>query len=81
MLVKKYWNLSRLFVAPSVQRRGIGGHLLTLPIATCSGKSPRGAVLPNSAPAAIPFYTRHGFARREPTRALPPGYAAMELSF
>src|SRR5205814_10688278 len=55
VLVKNYWNLSSLFVAPSLQRQGIGGRLLSAAIAECSTKSPKGAVLLNSAPAAVAF--------------------------
>jgi GNAT superfamily N-acetyltransferase len=42
VLVKNHWNLCSLFVAPSVQRQGVGGCLLSAAIAECSGKSPRG---------------------------------------
>lgn len=81
VLVKEYWNLCSLFVDPSMQKQGIGKVLLSTAIASCLGKSPYNAVRLNAAPAAVPFYARHGFTPLVPTRPLPPGFAAMELRF
>jgi GNAT superfamily N-acetyltransferase len=77
VLVKDHWNLCSLFVAPESQGRGIGSALLEAACAACAGLSPKAAVFLNAAPGAIGFYERHGFAPRESTQALPPGFRAM----
>lgn len=77
VLLKDHWNLCALFVAPEFQGRGIGTALLEAACAASAGRSPKSAVLLNAAPNAIGFYRRHGFAPRESTQPLPPGFLAM----
>jgi GNAT superfamily N-acetyltransferase len=61
VLVRDYWNLCHLFVAPGVQRQGIGRALLEAAIAGCRGRSPRGAIVLNSSRNAVGFYRHFGF--------------------
>ena len=81
VLVKEFWNLCSLFVAPDMQRNGIGKRLVLAALEACKGRSPRNEVLLNSAPTAVRFYTRLGFQLRESNQELPPGYQPMRLQF
>jgi GNAT superfamily N-acetyltransferase len=78
VLVKQFWNLCSLFVDPACQGRGVGRALLEAAIEECRGRSPRDALWLNAAPGAIGFYRRLGFVVRTPTKALPPGFAALQ---
>jgi GNAT superfamily N-acetyltransferase len=78
VLVKDRWNLCSLFVAPEAQGAGIGRALVEAVATACAGVSPRSALLLNAAPGAIGFYERLGFAARESTQPLPPGFLAMQ---
>ena len=77
ILVKAFWNLCSLFVAPERQRSGIGRKLVLLAIHECLGKSPRQAIYLNAAPGAVSFYKALGFTSRESSQQLPPGFQAM----
>ena len=79
ILVKAYWNLCSLFVAPEWQRSGIGRKLVLLAIQECLGKSPRQAIYLNAAAGAVSFYEALGFTSRESSQQLPPGFQAMQL--
>lgn len=78
VLLREFWNLCNLFVAPSHQGMGVGKALLEAACAPCAGRSPRGAILLNAAPNAIGFYRKLGFVERAPARPLPPGALAMQ---
>lgn len=78
ILVKQFWNLCSLFVEPASQGLGLGRGLVEAAIARCAGRSPKQALWLNAAPGAIGFYRALGFMDRQPTKALPPGFAAMQ---
>jgi len=80
ILVKAFWNLCSLFVAPEWQRSGIGRKLVLLAIHECLGKSPRQAIYLNAAAGAVSFYKALGFTPRESSQQLPPGFQAMQLA-
>jgi GNAT superfamily N-acetyltransferase len=61
VLVRDYWNLCHLFVAPRAQRQGIGRALLEAAITRCRGRSPRGPIVLNSSRNAVGFYRHFGF--------------------
>ena len=77
VLVKEYWNLCSLFVAPALRGRGLGRALVEAAAERCRDRSPRQALWLNAAPDAVPFYRRLGFTSRPATRPLPPGFEAM----
>lgn len=79
VLVKEFWNLCSLFVAPSMQRRGIGRRMVAAAVERCRGASPRDAIWLVAAPDAAAFYRRLGFIDRAPVHPLPPGYQALRL--
>ena len=79
VLVKEFWNLTSLFVSPSLQKRGLGRSLLLAAIDACRGRSPKGEIWLNASPNAVPFYERAGFTARESAQVLPKGYKAMRL--
>lgn len=73
VLVKDYWNLTNLFVAPPYQRGGVGRLLLTEAIARCRPVSPRPALLVHSSTVAVGFYRRLGFVPNGEPRDRPGG--------
>lgn len=81
ILVKKFWNLCSLFVAPECHRQGIGRALVMAAIAECQGKSEKPAIWLNAAPNAVPFYQAIGFELRESQQPQPPGVEPMQLKF
>lgn len=78
ILVKQFWNLCSLFVEPALQGQGLGRSLVEAAVARCAGRSPKQALWLNAAPGAIGFYRALGFTDRVPTKALPPGFVAMQ---
>ena len=78
VLVKQFWNLCSLFVDPESQGQGVGRALVDAAVARCAGRSPKQALTLNAAPGAIGFYRAIGFTERPATRALPPGFVAMQ---
>jgi GNAT superfamily N-acetyltransferase len=79
VLVKNFWNLCSLFVAPELHRHGIGRALVLAATAACRGKSEKNAIWLNAAPNAVPFYFAAGFAQRSTEQVLPSGVVPMEL--
>jgi GNAT superfamily N-acetyltransferase len=75
VMVKSYWNLCHLFVAPELHGRGIGRALLTAALEGCRGKSPRGLVRLNSSRNAAGFYEHMGFHL---VPDAPPPYAGIQ---
>lgn len=78
VLVKQFWNLCSLFVDPRLQGQGVGRALVESAMERCAGRSPKQALWLNAAPRAIGFYRSLGFTERPATRALPPGFVAMQ---
>lgn len=78
VLVKQFWNLAALFVAPDRQGQGLGRQLVEAAARRCRGRSPKDALWLIAAPAAAAFYERLGFVARVPTRPLPPGFRSMQ---
>jgi len=81
VLVKVFWNLCSLFVAPEWQRHEIGRQLVRAAIDACRDKSPKQAIYVNAAPNAVSFYGALGFTSRESSQQLPTGFQAMQLAF
>ncbi len=79
ILVKKFWNLCSLFVAPGHQGQGLGRALMLAAIDQCKGKSEKQAIWLNAAPNAIPFYQAMGCISRSSKQALPQGFSAMQF--
>lgn len=80
VLVKKFWNLCSLFVAPECHRQGLGRALMRAAIDDCRGKSEKHAIWINAAPDAISFYRAMGFVSRASNQPQPPGIEPMQLS-
>jgi GNAT superfamily N-acetyltransferase len=80
VLVKDFWNLCSLFVAPTMQGQGLGRVLVASAAEACRGKSPKGAVWLNASPNAVPFYERVGFTARVSEQPLPPGFQPMQFA-
>lgn len=81
VLVKNYWNLCSLFVAPEYHRQGIGRALMTAAIDDCRRKSDKSGIRLNAAPNAIAFYRTLGFVKRDSNQNLPAGVEAMQFVF
>ena len=81
VLVKHFWNLCDLFVAPDCQRRGIGTLLVTEALKLCRHKSPRAALLVNSSTVAVGFYERLGFRQTGPGLDRPGGCVPFRYDF
>jgi GNAT superfamily N-acetyltransferase len=79
VLVKNYWNLCSLFVAPELHRQGIGRALVLAAAGECRGKSEKNAIWLNAAPNAVPFYRAIGFMPRSTEQELPSGVVPMEF--
>jgi GNAT superfamily N-acetyltransferase len=73
ILVKDFWNLTNLFVAPAYQSQGIGRQLLTAALDRCRPQSPRPALLVHSSTVAVEFYQRMGFVANGEPRDRPGG--------
>jgi GNAT superfamily N-acetyltransferase len=80
ILVKAFWNLCSLFVAPEWQRHGLGRQLVLAAIDACRDKSPKQAIYLNAAASAVSFYEALGFASRESSQPLPTGFRSMQLA-
>ena len=80
VLVKQFWNLCSLFVAPELQRQGIGRGLLLAAAQACRTRSEKGAIWLNAAPGAIPFYRAMGFVARTSAQTVPQGFVPMALA-
>ena len=63
VMVKQYWNLCHLFVAPGAQGRGLGRALLEAALDGCRAHQVRPYVRLNSARNAVGFYEHLGFVR------------------
>lgn len=81
ILVKEFWNLTNLFVAPDYQGRGIGRLLLGEALKVCRSRSPRGAVLVNSSTYAVGFYERMQFVQTGPGKERPGGCVPFRYGF
>jgi GNAT superfamily N-acetyltransferase len=79
ILVKKFWNLCSLFVAPEHHRQGIGRALVMAAIEECKGKSEKQAIWLNAALDSIPFYQALGFVPRQSSQSQSPGVEPMQL--
>jgi GNAT superfamily N-acetyltransferase len=62
VLVRDFWNLCHLFVAPEHQGRGLGRQLLDAALIGCAAKSPRGIMRLNASRNAVEFYRHMGFS-------------------
>lgn len=78
ILVKHFWNLCSLFVAPELHRRGIGRELVFAAIERCRGRSDKNALWLNAATNAVAFYEHLGFTSRASAQPLPRGFRAMQ---
>tara|TARA_R100000005_G_C4929449_1_gene159126 strand:+ start:61 stop:513 length:453 start_codon:yes stop_codon:yes gene_type:complete len=81
ILVKEYWNLSSLFVDPSLHCTGVGRDLINEAIAICSTKSPKGCLKLNSSNYAVPFYKKVGFTQTGKGIDRPGGCVPFEYNF
>ena len=61
IMVKAFWNLCHLFVAPENHGQGIGRALVTAASAECWGRSAHEHLRVNSSRNAAGFYRRLGF--------------------
>ena len=80
-LVKDFWNLACVFVAPEHQRRGIGKLLVEEILARCKTCSLCTHAKVNSSTNAVAFYESLGFVRSGPARDLPGGCVPLRLDF
>lgn len=81
VVVKNYWNLSHLFVLPSLQRRGIGKCLIDAAIESCRNRSPRGKIQLYSSSYAADFYSASGFRQAGQGIERPGGCIPFEFVF
>jgi len=63
VMVKQYWNLCHLFVAPAAQGQGLGRALMEAAIASCRERRVRPAIRLNASRNAVGFYEHLGFVR------------------
>ena len=80
VLIKDYWNLSSLFVKPSIQRQGIATQLLNHAIKICTTKSSKKVIKLNSSEFASEFYVKYGFKQVGKSRNLPGGCIPYEYN-
>lgn len=81
ILVRKFWNLSSLFVDPAFHRRGVGRALLQAVLPDCRLHSPKRRLLVNSSTFGVPFYVAMGFLQTGPAIDRPGGCVPLELCF
>lgn len=79
ILIKKFWNLCSLFVAPEYHRQGIGRGLVMTAIDECRVKGDKRAIHLNATPDAIAFYRALGFIPAESKQSLPAGVKPMQF--
>lgn len=70
VLVRDFWNLCSLFVAPAHHRRGIGSKLFLEAVAICRSKAVAPSIRLNAAHNAVPFYRALGFQEAPPVPGL-----------
>ncbi|PSU35597.1 GNAT family N-acetyltransferase [Photobacterium lutimaris] len=73
ILVKEFWNLSNLFVAPQFHRQGIARQLVAKALEVCEERSPKQSVQLNASKYAVNFYQKLGFIPNGEPRDLPGG--------
>ena len=76
VMVKQYWNLCHLFIAPAAQGRGLGRALMEAAIHACRARRVRPYLRLNSARNAVGFYEHLGFVR---VANAPAVYAGMQF--
>ncbi|MFD2271642.1 GNAT family N-acetyltransferase [Undibacterium arcticum] len=81
VLVKNFWNLCNLFVAPAQHGQGIGRALTFAAIERCRGKTERPALRLNSSRNAVGFYEGIGFVRTVTDTPPPQGCTPLEHKF
>lgn len=81
VLVKHFWNISCLFVAPERQRTGIGRALMLDVLTTCKNHAPARCMKLNSSTVAVPFYQSLGFRPCGSPRKLPGGCVPLVFDF
>lgn len=81
ILIKKFWNLTNLFVHPDNQGMGIGRALVLAGFDACRERSPKGKLHVNSSANAVGFYKRLGFEQTGPGIDRPGGCVPLEYIF
>lgn len=81
IIVKEYWNLSHLFVRPSIQNRGVGRQLIQAALRNCRDRSPRGKIQLYSSNYAAAFYEKMGFLQMGPGKQEVGGCIPFEYRF
>lgn len=81
ILIKRYWNLTHLFVHPSRQGAGTGRALLLAGLDACRDSSPKGKLQVNSSTNAVGFYKKLGFRQTGPGIDRPGGCVPLEYVF
>ncbi len=71
ILIKEYWNLAHLFVAPSAHRKGIGKALWSSALRICKKENTEGFIRVNSSLNAVTFYRKLGFSNFTPEQPTP----------